>query len=49
MKEYAGLKVSNETQVLRCTGTQNDTVGDCPVKTHADKEFIVAVQNTQIR
>jgi len=46
MEEYAGLKVSNETKVLRCAGTQNDTVADCPVKTHADKEFIVAVQNS---
>ena len=28
---------------------QNDTVSDCPVADHPDKEFIVAVQNPRIR
>ena len=46
MREYAGLVVSNETSVMRCIGSQNDTVADCPVASHTDKEFIVAVQNT---
>jgi hypothetical protein len=43
MSEYAGIKVSNASQVFKCVGAQNDTVSDCPVANQTDKEFIVAV------
>jgi len=48
LNQYAGLK-ADPTKVYKCTGAQNDTVADCPVAATPGKEFIVAVQNSQIR
>ena len=45
-----GIKLKNGAEsVLRCKGNQNDTFSECPVANNIGKDFIVAVQNTQIK
>jgi hypothetical protein len=49
LKDYAGVNVANTSQILKCLGSQNDTVADCPVANNTNKQFVVAVYNSQIR
>jgi len=46
--EHAGIKAKPEN-VHQCIGAQNHTVADCPVNAWNKQDFIVAVQNQQIR
>jgi len=44
-----GINAKNGADsLLRCVGSNNDTVIDCPVAKNSGKDFIVAVQNNQI-
>ena len=46
MKAETGISVKNKHELHMCTGSQNDTVLDCPVWTHKNvSEFIVAIHN----
>ena len=47
MSKETGISVKNSTtDLIRCVGSQNDTVLDCPVNDHKNQnEFIVAIHN----
>ena len=49
MQKDTGVDVKNSTtDLIQCTGTQNDTVLDCPVNNHQNqREFIVAIHNSR--
>ena len=48
LQSYAGISVS-DSNVLRCVGNQNGTVSDCPVASHPNKDFVVAVHNPRTK
>lgn len=49
MIKDTGADVKNSTtDLIQCTGSQNDTVLDCPVNNHQNQsEFIVAIHNSR--